>query len=42
MIELLDQKNESLRQSIKDLHDLINEYQEIKVNIVNLKILKLI
>ncbi len=32
-IESLDKKNESLRQNIKDLYELIAEYQEIKVMI---------
>ena len=36
-IESLDKKNESLRQSIKDLYELIAEYQEIKVMMSTLK-----
>lgn len=35
-IESLDKKNESLRQSIKDLYELIAEYQEIKKSLVDL------
>jgi len=35
-IESLDKKNESLRQNIKDLYELIAEYQEIKKSLVEL------